>query len=85
MGLHRLDTMVFECNIDERGKAFRLKLGIGSLLAGVVLAVVFYLADVDWWMLWLAPAGMIGGGAFAIFEARAGWCIVRAMGFKTRI
>jgi len=77
--------MVFECNIDDRGKAFRLKIGIGSLLAGVVLSAVFYLADVDWLMLWLAPAGMIGGGAFAIFEARAGWCIVRAMGFKTRI
>ena len=77
--------MVFECNIDDRGKAFRLKIGIASLLAGVVLSVVFYLADVDWLMLWLAPAGMIGGGAFAIFEARAGWCIVRAMGFKTRI
>ena len=77
--------MVFECNIDDRGKAFRLKIGIASLLAGVVLSAVFYLADVDWLMLWLAPAGMIGGGAFAIFEARAGWCIVRAMGFKTRI
>jgi hypothetical protein len=25
------------------------------------------------------------GGSFAIFEARAGWCVVRAMGFKTRI
>jgi hypothetical protein len=24
-------------------------------------------------------------GVFAIFEARAGWCIVRAMGFKTPI
>ena len=22
-------------------------------------------------------------GAFAVFEARAGWCVVRAMGFKT--
>jgi len=85
MGLQRLDTMVFQCNIDDRGKAYRLKIGIWSLLAGLVLAVVFYLADVDWWMLWLAPAGMIGGGAFAIFEAKAGWCVVRAMGFKTPI
>jgi len=23
------------------------------------------------------------GGAFAIFEARAGWCALRAMGIKT--
>ena len=24
-------------------------------------------------------------GVFGIFEARAGWCVVRAMGFKTPI
>ena len=24
-------------------------------------------------------------GAFAVFEARAGWCAVRAMGFKTKM
>jgi len=32
---------------------------------------------------WYAVAGGIFGGAFAIFEARAGWCIVRAIGIKT--
>ncbi len=77
--------MVFECNIDDRGKAYRLRIGIRTLLAGLVLAAVFYLADVDWWAFWLGPVGMIGGGAFAIFEARTGWCVVRAMGFKTPI
>ena len=25
----------------------------------------------------------LAGGAFAVFEARAGWCAVRAMGFRT--
>jgi hypothetical protein len=29
-----------------------------------------------------AGAAMLGG-AFAIFEARAGWCALRAMGIKT--
>ena len=28
-------------------------------------------------------AGSTFGGAFAIFEARKGWCIVRAIGIKT--
>jgi len=27
---------------------------------------------------------MVIGGAFAIFEAKAGWCVVRALGFRTR-
>jgi hypothetical protein len=34
--------------------------------------------------LWWYPFGaIVFGGAFTIFEARAGWCVVRAMGFKT--
>jgi len=34
---------------------------------------------------WLATAASFGGGAFTIWEARMGWCVVRAMGFKTKI
>ncbi|HII18408.1 MAG TPA: hypothetical protein HA311_03520, partial [Candidatus Poseidoniaceae archaeon] len=30
-----------------------------------------------------AAAGALFGGAFAVFEARAGWCLVRAIGFRT--
>ena len=32
---------------------------------------------------WYAVAGAVLGGAFAIWEGRAGWCIVRAIGIKT--
>jgi len=32
----------------------------------------------------LGVTAMIIGGAFAIFEAKAGWCVVRALGFRTR-
>jgi len=42
-------------------------------LAGVLQA--------GWW--WFVVAGAAAGGAFTVFEARAGWCVVRAMGFKT--
>ena len=72
-----------QCNIGAKGKAARLKLGImaviGSLmLTGLILAGVF--SGTFWWF----AAGCVAfGGAFSIWEARAGWCIVRAMGFKT--
>ena len=72
-----------QCNIGAKGKAARLKLGImavfGSLmLTGLILAGV--LSGTFWWF----AAGCVAfGGAFSIWEARAGWCIVRAIGIKT--
>ena len=72
-----------QCNIGAKGKAARLKLGImaviGSLmLTGLILAGVF--SGTLWWF----AAGCVAfGGAFSIWEARAGWCIVRAIGIKT--
>ena len=75
--------MVFECNIDARGKTYRLKLGFMGLVAGFVLAIVCYFAGIDWGIPWLIPLGIIGGGMFAIFEAWTGWCAVRALGFQT--
>jgi hypothetical protein len=32
-----------------------------------------------------AGIGLTAAGAFGVFEGWAGWCVVRAMGFKTRI
>jgi hypothetical protein len=77
--------MVFECNIEARGKAYRLKLGIMGVVVGSVLATVFYFAGIDWGVLWLIPMVILGGGAFSIFEGWAGWCVVRAMGFRTSL
>jgi len=74
--------MALQCNIDSKGRVARLVYGVIVLVAGVVSAT-----------LWALPAGtvlawgvsglLVASGAFAIFEARAGWCVVRAMGFKT--
>ena len=76
--------MVFECNIDARGKAYRLKLGIMGVTVGFVLAAAFYLAGIEFQrVLWIIPIAIIGGGAFSIFEAQTGWCVVRALGFRT--
>jgi hypothetical protein len=71
------------CNIDALGKRARL---LGGIVGVVIAAIVAGLAFVTgiWW-LWIVAAGLALGGGFAIFEARAGWCALRAMGFKTRI
>ena len=79
------EIMVFECNIEARGKAYRLKLGIMGVVVGSVLAAVFYFTGIEGGVLWLIPMAIIGGGAFSIFEGRVGWCVVRAMGFRTSL
>ena len=68
-------TMAFVCNIDSRGKAFRLRIGIIALAIGII--------DIKY--AWLVPIGIISGGLFSIFEARMGWCVVRALGFRTSL
>jgi len=72
-----------QCNIDARGQAIRLQIGLLSLAAAAVLAVLCLTGVLGsaWW--WAAVAGAAGGGAFGVFEARAGWCAVRALGIKT--
>ena len=77
--------MAFECNIDARGKAVRFKLGMIGIFTGIFLAISLFLLGVGLNALWLLPLGAIGGGAFSLFEARTGWCVVRAMGFRTPI
>ena len=72
-----------QCNIGAKGKAVRLKLGLKALGVALILTVVILvglLESVYWWYVTGAIAFV---GAFTIFEARAGWCIIRAMGFKT--
>ena len=76
---------LLECNIDARGKAYRLSLGFRLLIIGLIISAAFFMAGVEMGLLWLAPGGAIAGGAFAMFEGRTGWCVARAIGFKTPI
>lgn len=78
-------NVAFECNIDARGKAYRLKYGIYGIISGLIVSGVLVLANVELWMAWLVPAGLVGGGAFAVFEGWSGWCAARALGFWTPI
>ena len=74
-----------QCNIDARGKRFRLISGMVCLLIGIVVALLALLHAGPFWPL-MGPALGVGiAGAFQIFEARAGWCAIRAMGFRTRL
>ena len=72
-----------ECNISHKGRLARLYTGIVAIVFGLVLALLTSLSVLPTALGWIAVAGSIFGGAFAIFEARKGWCIVRAIGFKT--
>jgi len=72
-----------ECNIDARGKAARMAGGLATLAGAAGLAALLALDILTVPFGWYAVAAAVAGGAFAIYEARAGWCVVRAMGFKT--
>jgi hypothetical protein len=76
--------MPLQCNIDSKGKAVRLIYGVILVVVGVVL-IFLWARPTGGWFAWAVTLLMIVGGAFAIFEARAGWCVVRAMGFKTPV
>jgi hypothetical protein len=71
------------CNIDARGRLARLICGILTLIASITLVVLSSIAVLTAWWWWLIAALLAIGGGFQIFEAATGWCIMRAMGFKT--
>jgi len=73
-----------QCNIDARGKAARLIYGIVMIALAVLIGALAWLDVVGPWG-WAVAAGLFPFGAFSIYEGWAGWCVVRAMGFKTRM
>ena len=76
--------MSMTCNIDAKGKLVRLIYGLIFVIAGIVLLFAWAL-PAGGALAWIVTIALITGGAFAIFEARAGWCAVRALGFKTPV
>jgi hypothetical protein len=74
--------MPLQCNIDAKGKRVRLINGIVTTITGVVLLFVWALPSRSA-IAWTLTIACVLGGAFMIFEARAGWCALRAMGIKT--
>jgi hypothetical protein len=74
--------MGLTCNIDARGKRARLINGIIMIAVGVAIGIWAWIDQPFLWIMALVPL-LIGG--FCVFEARAGWCALRAMGIKTRL
>ncbi len=77
-------AMPLTCNIDAKGKRVRLISGIVVSFIGIVLMLAWAL-PIGGQVPWTVAIVTLVFGAFQIFEARAGWCVVRAMGFKTRV
>ena len=72
------------CNIDAHGKARRFRGGIAALLVAFLIGALMLLQLVTGLGWWIAAGVLAALGAFAIFEARAGWCAMRAMGIRTK-
>jgi len=73
-----------QCNIDKRGQALRTTMGVITGLVGAGLLAARFAFDVAAVPTWAGIAAL-AGGAFMIFEGVNGWCVVRAMGFKTPV
>lgn len=73
-----------QCNIDAKGKFVRLIYGLLMLaLAGVLAGLILAEVLAGGWV-WAGVVLLALFGAFGVYEARAGWCVARAMGFKTK-
>ena len=70
------------CNIDRPGRWARGLSGLAFLLLAVA-ALLGWLGISSAGWRWTVGAVAAVLGAFQIFEALAGWCITRALGFKT--
>jgi hypothetical protein len=65
----------FARNINRTGRIVRAVWGVALIIAGVLLS------RRSWWACFL----LVAFGAFALYEAARGWCVVRACGIKTRL
>jgi hypothetical protein len=76
--------MALACNIDARGKAVRFRSGLIMMMIAVLVSLLWALPTRST-VAWIVTAALAAMGAFSLFEARAGWCAVRALGIKTRL
>ncbi|HMD53629.1 MAG TPA: hypothetical protein VKJ65_03645 [Phycisphaerae bacterium] len=75
--------MALTCNIDQRGRMVRGIAGTVFMILAIAMAIASWLTGMVW--LWWLVALFAALGAFTLFEAANGWCVLRAMGIKTKI
>ena len=73
-----------QCNIDQKGRRVRMIGGIVCTIGGLVCLGVA-MAGLAVIKMVCTGIALLISGAFQIYEARKGWCAIRAMGFKTPI
>ena len=76
--------MALVCNIDQRGRAVRYRIGVVFSLLGLAAAVLGHVLELGG-VVWFVAGPLLLAGAFSLFEANRGWCGLRALGFKTKI
>ena len=72
-----------QCNIDQRGRKARILTGAVVDAGGALLILAGVLRNESWFIV--IGALLSVAGLFIIFEGVKGWCVARALGFKTRI
>jgi hypothetical protein len=65
----------FARNIDQRGRIVRAVWGLALIFPGLLISGRHR---------WLSVA-LVVAGAFALYEAARGWCLMRACGIKTKL
>jgi hypothetical protein len=65
----------FTPNISRAGRWARAVWGVALIVAGLLFSGRSY------WIGFL----LVVAGAFALFEAARGWCVMRACGIKTKL
>jgi hypothetical protein len=74
--------MALRCNIDPRGRTLRMRLAAAFLLLGSVSLLGWAWPQQSTWG-WAFTALLLALALVAFLQARLGWCIARAAGFRT--
>lgn len=72
-----------QCNIDRRGRLARLISGWVQLILAAGLLLGAWIGWLSGLWPWIVGGLLIPFGLLSLYEARKGWCVMRAMGFKT--
>ena len=65
----------FARNIDRTGRIVRAAGGVALIIAGLLLW------ERSRWLCFV----LVAAGAFMLYEAARGWCLMRACGIKTKL
>jgi hypothetical protein len=72
-----------ECNIDAKGRAYRLISGVIAAAAGVAVVALAWTGRIGGGWGWSIGLALLACGTFQIYEGWAGWCALRALGVRT--